>query len=127
MKECVCKRSPNPSPRSPMPTLSHAHAHVRCMRRQWVTHVAVDDYVTFKISGSGGQILCCRVRGVERYSTFMKMLTCLGTDKVLPGAALDPARGAALYHTYCNRQGISYAELEKTCGVVAIALEVLGD
>ena len=88
--------------------------------------VAEDDFITFKISGSRGRVLCCRVRGVKQYATFAKMLLAEGTQHFLPGQAQDPVEGAAIYHSFCNRQGISYRELEKSNGAVAITVEALG-
>ena len=102
---------PNPRPR---------------VRRQWVTQVEANDYVTFKISGSGGRVLCCRVRGVQHYTTFLKMLVAVGVSRMLPGSARDAVEGAAVYYSFSNRKGVPYHELEKMCGVVAIHLEVLG-
>jgi ASC-1-like (ASCH) protein len=71
-------------------------------------------------------VLCCRVRGVAQYATFTKMLHAQGTQRVLPGMAQDVVDGTRIYHEMCNRTGVSYRELEKSCGVVAILLEALG-
>lgn len=98
----------------------------RCARWQWASNVAVDDYITFKISRSEGHVLCCRVRGVAYYATFAKMLHEQGTHLVLPGMARDHVEGVEIYYGMCNRAQVSYRELEKSCGVVAIVLEALG-
>lgn len=91
----------------------------------WARHVGVDDYITFKISGSSGRVLCTRVKSVTRYSTFGGMLRAEGLSRVLPGAVADIAEGVELYHGFANRAGEPYWKLEREHGVVAITLECL--
>ena len=95
------------------------------VRTQWASHVGVDDYITFKISGSSGRVLCTRVKSVTRYSTFDGMLRAEGLSRVLPDAAADIPEGVELYHEFANRAGEPYWKLEREHGVVAITLECL--
>lgn len=83
---------------------------------QWLRTVAVNDYVTFKISKSGGRCLCVRVDNVERFPTFKALLAAKGVENVLPGVAYDAAQGAAVYYTLANRTGRSYVSSRRITG-----------
>ena len=92
---------------------------------QWVSHVAVNDYITFKISKSFGRLLVVRVRWVKRFSDFGEMVRALGWEPLLPGAgSIDAA--IETYRSFANRHGVPYSELEATKGVVAIGVDPLG-
>ena len=94
------------------PYLQPAYAHALDLRKSvegrplegWVVHVAAGDWITFKISSSGGQQLVCRVGD------------CLPDCPSIEAAV-------AVYHSLCNRKGISYAELAKTAGVAGIQIQ----
>ena len=97
----------------------------RALAQQWLKTVAEDDYVTFKISASGSRVLVARVLQVRRFSSFAQMLLHHGIENVLPGEKLDLVDAVGVYHTFANRRGTSYKELEHTCGVVALTLKPL--
>ena len=94
------------------PYLQPAYARALDLRKSvegrplegWVVHVAAGDWITFKISSSGGQQLVCRVGD------------CLPDCPSIEAAV-------AVYHSLCNRKGISYAELAKTAGVAGIQIQ----
>ena len=50
----------------------------------WVVHVAAGDWITFKISSSGGQQLVCRVLGVRHFQSFEEMVRACGVGDCLP-------------------------------------------
>ena len=94
--------------------------------------VAVGDWVTFKISGSGGRKLVCRVRRVRRYASFRAMLVDVGVAACLPPAAADGTSqvmdldaAVATYHAFGTMSGETYAELEQRAGAIAIDVEPL--
>ena len=94
------------------PYLQPAYARALDLRKSvegrplegWVVHVAAGDWITFKISSSGGQQLVCRVGD------------CLPDCPSIEAAV-------AVYHSLCNRKGISYAELAKTAGVAGVQIQ----
>jgi len=89
----------------------------------WAADVAINDWVTFKVSSSGGKKLVVRVTAVQRFRTFCEMLETCGVHNLLPGFAGDIEAGAALYRSFSTMSGSTYAELEASSG--AIALHVL--
>ena len=90
-------------------------------RVQWLRDVSVNDYITFKVSGSGGRFLCVRVTEVTRFPTFDALIRHKGLSRVLPGVA-DVPDGVSLYRSYASRSGTPYWELERDHGVVAITV-----
>ena len=99
----------------------------------WAAGVAVGDWVTFKISGSGGRKLVCRVRRVRRYASFRAMLVDVGVAACLPPLAaadgasqtMDLDAAVATYHAFGTMSGETYAELEQRAGAIAIDVEPL--
>ena len=89
------------------------------------TWVKADDWISFKVSGTGGSVLCVRVLKVDYYSTFAKMLQAHGPESALPGVACIVLDGVAVYHSLSDRSGRPYAELEREHGVVAFTVRVL--
>ena len=83
-----------------------------------------DDYIVFKITGSRGATLACRVRSVRRFDSFAAMLEECGVAACLPGTS-SVEDGAALYRSFGTTAG-SYADLEVSCGVVGVSVEPLG-
>lgn len=88
----------------------------------WVVHVAAGDWITFKISSSGGQQLVCRVLGVRHFQSFEEMVRACGVGDCLPDCPSIEA-AVAVYHSLCNRKGTSYAELAQTAGVAGILIQ----
>ena len=84
-----------------------------------------NDYITFKVSKSGGRVLCVRVIKVMRFDTFAALMHSCGVDQVLPQAARDILSGVRIYYEIANRSGVSYKELEARHGVVAIEVQPL--
>ena len=98
---------------------------ITCHCSQWVRSVKKNDYVTFKVSGSKPpRVLCVRIEQVERHNTFADLLRAHHVGKVLPGVACLED-GVRTYHQMANRQGVSYAVLEHTNGVVSLTMTPL--
>ena len=53
------------------------------------------------------------------------MLSKNDVQRLLPGAADCVEDGVLEYYKYANRAGVSYEQLEKECGVVAIEVQAL--
>ena len=112
------------------PYLQPAYARALDLRKSvesrplegWVVHVAAGDWITFKISSSGGQQLVCRVLGVRLLQSFEEMVRACGVGDCLPDCPSIEA-AVAVYHSLCNRKGISYAELAKTAGVAGVQIQ----
>ena len=83
--------------------------------------------MTFKVSKSGGKKLCVRVLRVEHFHSFAMLLATKGIANVLPGEVDDGDLPGAthVYHSMCNRAGVSYRDLASKFGVVAITVEPL--
>ena len=90
-----------------------------------MTSVEKNDYVTFKVSCSKPPlVLCVRIEQVQRHDTFADLLRVHHVGKVLPGVA-SLGDGVRTYHQMANRQGVSYAMLEHTHGVVSLTMTPL--
>ena len=95
-------------------------------REGWAAAVSVDDWITFKISKSGGRQLVCRVVSVTHFPDFSDMLQACGPAACLPDcAAVDAA--LEVYHSFRNRCGVVYSELARRHGVVAIGVQPLSN
>ena len=93
-------------------------------REGWAAAVKPNDWVTFKISGTGGRKLCCRILEVQQFADFGAMLRHHGVAACLPRCP-DLAAAVTVYHSFGNRHGLSYKDLEETKGVVAIEVTPL--
>ena len=72
---------------------------------QWVRNVSIDDYITFKISGSGGCVLCMCVTAVKRYASFDALLCAEGFGRLLPGRDTDiPVSHTTTHNNYVRKR-----------------------
>tara|TARA_B110000046_G_C12877597_1_gene348758 strand:- start:160 stop:438 length:279 start_codon:yes stop_codon:yes gene_type:complete len=81
--------------------------------------VSADDWITFKVSGSNGKTLVCRVKRVRRFDTFEEMLSECGVQACLPGVG-SLEEGVKIYRAFGTMKGKTYAELEGVRGVIAM-------
>jgi ASC-1-like (ASCH) protein len=90
----------------------------------WVTAVSPGDWITFKISGTGGLKLVCKVDAVHTHETFSDMLTFHGHRKLLPDAdTLEEA--IEVYHSFCAHDGRTYRELQELHGATSLVITPL--
>ena len=85
----------------------------------WAAQVKANDWITFKIPGSSGEQLVCRVTRVRCFATFEDMLRECGVDACLPGVH-DVDEGVQIYKSFGTFTGETYAEAEAAFGAVAI-------
>lgn len=90
----------------------------------WAAACRPNDAVMFTISASGGQRLACRIMRVRPFPTFAAMLEAVGVDACLPGFTGSVQAAVRLYHGFGSSAG-SYADLERTHGVVAVDVQPL--
>ena len=90
----------------------------------WVTGAVPNDWVTFKISASGGRVLVCRVLDVHTFDSFQLMLQRFGVSNCLPDQSSLQA-AVDTYYAFANRRGTSYRDLEHLFGVTALHLAPL--
>jgi ASC-1-like (ASCH) protein len=86
----------------------------------WATNVEANDWITFKIPGSGGKTLVCRATQVRRFQTFEAMLHECRVDECLPGLDGNVEAGVNIYRSFGTFSGNTYAELEGDFGTIAI-------
>ena len=84
----------------------------------WAATVQPNDFVRFNV-GRGGPHLCVRVLRVRPFATFSEMLDVCGVAACLPGFVGDRGAAVRLYQSFGSSAG-SYADLERSVGVVAI-------
>jgi ASC-1-like (ASCH) protein len=90
----------------------------------WAAQVSVGDWISFKITGTGGKKLHCRVTAVHRHVSFEAMLNFHGTHALLPSASTLQA-AVQTYRSFGTHDGRSYADLESLHGVVGIVVQPL--
>ena len=91
----------------------------------WASNVKVNDWITFKITASGGKKLICRATRVRRFATFEAMLRECGVEACLPGLAGGLEEGVRVYKSFGTNGGATYAEIEAESGAIAIDVEPL--
>ena len=95
----------------------------------WAGRAKRGDWVTFKITKSGGRTIQCRITKVSKFKTFKAMLRVCGVEACLPGFEGTLERAAAVYKdfaTFNKKIGVkSYGSLEKDYGAVALTVEPL--
>ena len=90
----------------------------------WAKAVSAGDWITFKISGSGGKKLVCKVDAVFTHTTFSDMLRFHEYHNMLPNAA-SFEEALATYRAFGTRDGTSYAQLEAEHGAIGIVVTPL--
>lgn len=120
-----------PSPNTSAGAALISRVHLACPSRaplvcpsQWAAQADADDYVSFKVTGTGF-VLAARIKQREEFPSFEAMLANKGVGCLLPGKA-DVVDAVRVYHSIANRKGQSYEDLEKDKGVVALTVELLG-
>ena len=91
----------------------------------WAASVKANDWITFKISGSGGKKLICRASRVRHFKTFEAMLRECSVEACLPGLKGGLKEGIQIYRSFGTFSGATYAELESASGAIAIDVEPL--
>ena len=86
----------------------------------WATRVKANDWITFKIPGSGGQKLVCRATKVRYFETFEAMLRECSVAACLPGLEGGVEAGVNIYKSFGTFSGATYAELEAAHDAIAI-------
>jgi ASC-1-like (ASCH) protein len=86
----------------------------------WAAGVKAGDWITFKITGSGGKKLVARALRVRRFDTFEAMLGECGVESCLPGLEGRLHEGVRIYRSFGTFCGATYAELEAEHGAIAI-------
>lgn len=92
----------------------------------WATNVTADDWITFKISASGGMKLVARALQVRRFASFEAMLCECGVKACLPDFLGSLQEAVQIYQSFGTMSGATYAELEREFGVIAIEVVPLG-
>ena len=91
----------------------------------WAANVKANDWITFKISASGGMKLICRATRVRHFPTFQAMLRECGVEACLPGLEGGLSEGVRIYRSFGSFSGKLYADLEALGGAIAIDVEPL--
>ncbi len=113
----------------------------------WAARVKKNDWVTFKVSKSGGKKLVCRVKAVRAFDTvaarphpthrarcatcmfpcaqFEAMLKAMTLRAMLPDCKGGLAAGVAIYRSFGTMSGQTYEELEAESGAIALEVEPL--
>jgi ASC-1-like (ASCH) protein len=86
----------------------------------WAASVSPGDWITFKITASGGKKLVARALQVRRFDTFESMLRECGVEACLPGLKGGLQEGVRIYQSFGTMSGATYAELESEHGAIAI-------
>ena len=86
----------------------------------WAENVTAGDWITFKITASGGKKLVCRALRVRRFDTFEAMLRECGVEACLPGLQGGLQEGVRIYRSFGSFSGATYGELEGESGAIAI-------
>ena len=86
----------------------------------WAACVEAGDWITFKITGSGGHKLVARALRVRRFDSFEAMLRECGVESCLPGLEGGLHEGVRLYRSFGTFDSNTYADLEAEHGAIAI-------
>eukprot|EP00966_Prymnesium_polylepis_P078651 1822797-Prymnesium_polylepis.1 len=83
--------------------------------------VKAGDWITFKITGSGGKKLVTRALRVRRYDSFEATLRECGVEACLPGLTGGLPEGVKVYRSFGTMSGATYADLDQGVhGAIAI-------
>ena len=86
----------------------------------WAANVKAGDWITFKITASGGKKLVTRALRVRRFESFAAMLRECGVEACLPGLEGGLQEGVRVYQSFGTMSGATYADLEGEHGAIAI-------
>ena len=86
----------------------------------WAANVKANDWITFKITASGGKKLVVRATRVRHFSTFEAMLKECGVEACLPGLEGGLDEAVHIYRSFGTFSGASYADIEAESGAIAI-------
>ena len=86
----------------------------------WAANVKAGDWITFKITASGGKKLVARALRVRRFDTFEAMLRECGVEACLPGLKGGLQEGIRVYQSFGTFSGATYADIEGEHGAIAI-------
>ena len=91
----------------------------------WAANVKANDWITFKVTASGGKKLVCRATRVRHFATFEAMLRECSVEACLPGLEGGLGEGVRVYRSFGTFSGATYAEIEAESGAIAIDVEPL--